>query len=57
VGESESDVVVVSDEKGLNEFNMLSHEASIIATEENAETRTIDFFISRIIAPGKARSN
>jgi hypothetical protein len=57
VGESESDVVVVSDEKGLNEFNMLSHEASIIATEKNAETRTIDFFISRIIAPRKPRSN
>jgi hypothetical protein len=46
VGESESDVVVVSaGEKGSNDLNMLSHEASVIANTESPKTRTIDFFI------------
>ena len=30
---------------GLNEFNMLSHEASIIASKERAEMKMIEFFI------------
>jgi len=41
-------VVVVSGVKGLNEFNMLSHEASIIATKERAEMKMIESFM-----PGK----
>jgi hypothetical protein len=54
---SEVDVTVVSaGEKGLNEFNMLSHEASIIATTESAEIRIIDFFIVRIVVDGAGHS-
>ena len=40
-------MVVVSDEKGLNELGMLSHEASIIATKERVEMKMIEFFIPR----------
>jgi hypothetical protein len=37
----------VSGEKGLNEFGMLSQEASIIGTKERAEMKMIEFFMAR----------
>ncbi len=40
-------VIGASDGKGLYALGMLSHEASIIATEERAEMRMIEFFIPR----------
>jgi hypothetical protein len=43
-------VVGASDGKGLYALGMLSHEASIIATEERAKIRMIEFFIPRKLA-------